>query len=151
MRAVESLGTQDLPESLDPLIELAVLDATPLIRTTARESLGKLVGQRSSAIEQLRLQAEDGDRIASRNALEALAQMPLGEIPLQLRPRVVLTKLRMRSMWLLQQSLATPLRRATAFTIGIALILLVFAYVFSALSYFVDTRPSSIPGEQTSW
>ena len=88
-RAAQLLGSQDVPEAVEPLLDLAVRDPDPGVREVARTSAAKLVNQRPTLVAHLLSELESSDALAQRNALEALSVLPLAGIPLSLRARVL--------------------------------------------------------------
>jgi hypothetical protein len=149
-RAAQALGKQDAPVSVEPLLALAVYDADPSVRTTARESLAKLTEQRPLVVTRLRSELEQTNRSIRRATLETLTALPLHSLSPRLRWRVLATRLRLYAGWLIAVSLATPARRAVALTSIVLLLLLILAYTFSASAYYVDIRPSPILDEPST-
>jgi HEAT repeat protein len=149
-RAAQALGTQDVPASVEPLLMLAVHDADPSVRTTARESLAKLTEQRPAAATRLQSELEQTNRSIRRATLETLTVLPLRGLSPRLRWCVLATRLRLYAAWLIAVSLATSARRAVALTSIVLLLLLILAYTFSASAYYVDIRPSPILNEPSA-
>jgi HEAT repeat protein len=149
-RVAGMLATQDVPESVEPLIELALNDSDRTVRSMARASLAKLSNQRHLIVARLKSQTEAGSRAGRRAALEALAELPLRGLssellPPSLRGQALATRARMRASQLAQQSTATPLRRALALMTALVLVLLALFYIVSINSYTVSLAFSKVP------
>ncbi len=142
-RAAEALGLQDIPESVEPLLELAVRDPFPSVRAAAREGLVKLAAQRPRAVARLRSEMQSVDRTVRRFAMVTLAILPMEDLTAGLRLQVLLTRTRLRAVWIAKRAMATPLRRAMALGAVLLLALILPLYALSVNSYYVDTSPSS--------
>ncbi|MGB0383603.1 MAG: HEAT repeat domain-containing protein [Ardenticatenaceae bacterium] len=141
-RAAETLGTQDVPESVEPLLTLALHDRNMDVRDTASQSLAQLTKQHIAIVE--RLIRETENPTSSAAALRTLTYLPLTGLPLRLRTQVLMMRIRLRVTSLIQASVATPQRRAMAMTTGLFMLFVALAYIFSMNSYYVYRAPSDI-------
>jgi hypothetical protein len=120
-RAAEMLGTQDVPESVEPLLGLAVRDTAPSVRAAAREGLAKLTEQRPMVVKRLRSETESADHEIRRSALEALSVLPLSALPAKLRMQVITARVRLLAGWFVGWVLATTVGWAVVGALGRAL------------------------------
>ncbi|MGB0385560.1 MAG: sister chromatid cohesion protein PDS5 [Ardenticatenaceae bacterium] len=151
-RAAETLGTQDVPQSVDPLLALALHDPNMDVRDTARQSLAQLTKQHTAIVERLTRSAaadetENTTSSTRAAALRTLTYLPISGLPFALRAQVLMMRVRLYVTSLIQASLVTPQRRAIAMTTGLLLLLVALAYAFSANAYYVHTASSPIAGK----
>ncbi|MGB0385394.1 MAG: sister chromatid cohesion protein PDS5 [Ardenticatenaceae bacterium] len=146
-RAVQILGTQDIPPAVAPLLTAALHDSNLAVRDAARQSLAQLTQQHSAIVAQLISQVENTTGSTRAAALRTLTYLPLSGLPLPLRTQVLMMRIRLRITSLIQASVATSPRRAAMMTTGLLVISVALTYAFSANSYHVDTKPSPISTE----
>src|SRR5262249_37654976 len=84
-RAAEVLATEDTPESVEPLLELALRDPDMPVRTTARASLAKLAKQRTLILARLQSELKTANRRLRQAVLMTMTVLPLRELPSELR------------------------------------------------------------------
>ncbi|MGB0389883.1 MAG: HEAT repeat domain-containing protein, partial [Ardenticatenaceae bacterium] len=86
-RAVQALGTQDVPPAVEPLVRAALHDPNLAVRDAACESLAQLTTQQPAIVARLKREAAAGEaenRTSSTRAavLRALTYLPLRGLPL---------------------------------------------------------------------
>lgn len=147
-RAAQVLGKQQAAKAIDPLIKLAIHDSDMAVRTAARTGLVALSSeQQLVATKQLQANAETGDVVIRRFALEALTMLPQKRLPSRLRLRVWATRVRMQATWLAETSVATPARRAIVVTANVLALLAVLVYIVAANSYYLAAEFDSFIGK----
>jgi hypothetical protein len=148
LRTASVLGTQDVPDSVDPLLALALHDPDYGVRDAARSSLAKLSIQRPAIVERLQTVAQSKQREERAAALRTLTWLPLRELPAGLRRPVLATRLQLRTAQVVQASMATPARRAVLLTLGLLVAIVLLTALVSVNTYFIDVHPAIIQGQR---
>jgi HEAT repeat protein len=155
-RAAETLGTQDVPQSVEPLLTLALHDPNMDVRDSARQSLAQLTTQHIAIVERLKdevmLSAEAEKTTGSTRAavLKTLTYLPLSGLPLNLRTEVLMMRIRLRVTWLIEIGTTTPQGRAVALTTALLMAVVGIAYIFAMNSYYVSLAAPDIRGTSTN-
>ncbi len=141
LRTARVLGTQDVPASVAPLLELALNDPDLTVRAAARGSLAKLAGQRVAIVAALRTTAERSRRAERKASLETLTRLPLRDLPFRLRFLVRGTQARLGAAWFV----STPIRRNATLLVGGILVVAFLLYATALNSYYLDASQAFLP------
>ena len=141
-RTAQVLASQDVPESLDPLLKLALADPDATVREAARASLAQLVVQRPALVVRLGETAQRGGRAERDAALQSLSRLPLRDVPAPLRGPVLRTRAQVTVLRLAHASVATAGRRATVMAAGGLMALVLVLALVARNAYYVDLQPT---------
>ena len=149
-RAAKTLGSQDMPQSVAPLLTLALHDANMDVRDTASQSLAQLTTQHIDILERLKheversAQAENPTASTRTAVLRTLTHLPLSNLPLTLRIQVLTMRIRLYVTWLIKLGTTTPQGRAVILTSGLFIAVAAITYTFAANSYYVSLAAPDI-------